>query len=151
MLTVSKKRLTIVCIMLIFLLAIIPTALGATSQKSSSSLNSISNLNSIYISRFETVNYDTANELSGNKEFVEITNGGTAAVNMKEWKIIDEGQYGYVFPSYILEAKSTVTFFTGKGKNTANKLFGGKRWYIWNNSVDIIYLYDVQGKLVSTI
>jgi len=145
MLTVSKKRLTIVCIMLIFLLAIIPTALGATSQKS------ISNLNSIYISRFHTVSIDTVNGLSGNEEFVEITNGGTAAVNMKGWKIIDEGQYGYVFPSYILEAKSTVTFFTGKGENTVNKFFGGKRWYIWNNSGDIIYLYDVQGKLVSTI
>jgi hypothetical protein len=33
MLTISKNRLTTVCIMLIFLLAIIPTALGATPSK----------------------------------------------------------------------------------------------------------------------
>jgi hypothetical protein len=31
---------------------------------------------------------------------------------------------------------STVTIYTGKGKNTATKLYWGMGWYVWNNEGD---------------
>jgi hypothetical protein len=140
MIMMLKNRLAIIFVMMFLILGTVPFALGAAPQKS---------YNLVSISEFNTVTYDSAHPLSGNKEYVIITNEGKTAVNMKGWKIIDKRKYKYVFPSYILRAKSTVTFFTGKGKNTANKFFGGKTLYILNKKGDIIYLYDAQGKMIS--
>ena len=76
--------------MMFLILGTVPFALGATPQKSS---------NSVSISEFNTVTYDSANPLSGNEEYVIITNKGKTSVNMKGWKIIDKHKYKYVFPS----------------------------------------------------
>jgi len=87
-----------------------------------------------------------------NQEYVQITNKGTTDVKMSGWKITDKGpEYTYPFPSsYTLKAKTTVTLYTGKGTNSAAKLFWGRGSYVWNNEGDTAYLYDAQGKLVST-
>ena len=71
---------------------------------------------------------------------------------MKGWKITDKGKkHTYYFPStFVLKAKKTVTIYTGKGKNTANKLYWGRSAYVWNNEGDTAYLYNAQGKLVSS-
>jgi len=43
-----------------------------------------------------------------------------------------------------------VTLYTGKGKNTATKLYWGRVAHVWNNEGDTAYLYNAQGKLVSS-
>jgi PKD repeat protein len=88
-----------------------------------------------------------------NQEYVQITNKGTTAVSMKGWKITDKGAiHTYKFASsYTLKAKTTVTLYTGKGTNTATKLFWGKGVYVWNNEGDTAYLYNAQGTLVSKL
>ncbi len=87
-----------------------------------------------------------------NQEYVQITNKGTTAVSMKGWKITDKGAiHTYPFlSSYTLKAKTTVTLYSGKGTNSATKLFWGRSSHVWNNEGDTAYLYDAQGKLVST-
>jgi hypothetical protein len=85
------------------------------------------------------------------QEYVEITNTGSSSINMKNWTIKDAGaRHTYLFPSYVLKAKSTVTLHSGSGTNTANTLYWNKYSFIWNNNGDIAYLYNSQGKLVSS-
>ncbi len=88
-----------------------------------------------------------------NQEYVQITNKGTTDAKMNGWKITDSGSiHTYNFlSSYTLKAKTTVTLYTGKGTNTATKLFWGKGVYVWNNEGDTAYLYNAQGTLVSKL
>jgi hypothetical protein len=87
-----------------------------------------------------------------NQEYVKITNKGTTAVNLKGWKIKDgTKKHTYSFPStYTLNAKATVTIYTGKGTNSATKLYWGSGAFVWNNEGDTAYLYNAQGTLVSS-
>ncbi|WP_292373733.1 PKD domain-containing protein [Methanosarcina sp. UBA411] len=88
-----------------------------------------------------------------NQEYVQITNKGITNVKMNGWKITDNGsKHTYYFPSsYTLNSKSTVTLYTGKGTNTATKLYWGRSSHVWNNEGDTAYLYDAQGTLVSKL
>lgn len=137
-----KNRLLIVCLALCLILATIPTSLGAACQKSTSTSNKV------YIS----VLYVGLPHQTVNQEYVKITNKETTAVNMKGWKLTDKGKkHTYYFPSsYILKAKTTASIYSGKGKNTATALYWGQGWYVWNNDGDTEYLYNAQGKLVSS-
>ena len=95
------------------------------------------------------------------QEYVTITNKGKTDVSMKGWKIKDEyAIHTYSFASsYKLKAKSSVTLKSGKGSNSAKVLYWNKYYFIWNNydpdhlddqHGDIAYLYNAQGKLVSS-
>ena len=103
--------------------------------------------NSVYISAL----YVGAPYQTENQEYVKITNKGTTSVNLKDWKITDEGvKHTYVFPSYTLNSNSIVTLCSGSGTNTANTLYWNKWSFIWNNDGDKAYLYNAQGRLVSS-
>jgi hypothetical protein len=130
----------VIVLAMCLVLGTIPSALGATTTQTSS--------NTVYISSL----YVGASHQTINQEYVKITNKGTKAVSMKNWKITDKGsKHKYYFPSsYTLKSKSTVTLYTGKGRNTASKLYWGMGWYVWNNNGDTAYLYNAQGKLVSS-
>lgn len=132
-----KNRVVIISLMLCVVLGTIPFAMGATPTSS----NKVS-ISALYVG---------APHQTVNQEYVKITNKGTTAVSMKGWKITDKGaKHTYKFSSsYTLKAKSTVTLYTGKGKNTATKLFWGRAAFVWNNEGDTAYLYNAQGKLVS--
>ena len=123
--------------MMCVVLGTVPFALGATTTSS----------NQVYVSSL----YVGAPHQTVNQEYVKITNKGTTAISMKGWRITDKGAiHTYKFSSsYTLKAKSTVTLYTGKGKNTATKLFWGRAAFVWNNEGDTAYLYNAQGKLVS--
>lgn len=135
----SKNRMLIIVLTMILVLGTVPFALGGTSQTTTSS--------SVYISSL----YVGAPHQTINQEYVKITNKGTTAVSMKGWKITDSGsKHTFYFPStYKLGAKSNVAIYTGKGTNTATKLYWGSSWYVWNNDGDTAYLYNSQNKLVS--
>lgn len=71
---------------------------------------------------------------------------------MKGWKIKDgTRKHTSSFPStFTLKSKATVTIYTGKGTNSATKLYWGSGAFVWNNEGDTAYLYNAQGTLVST-
>ena len=123
--------------MMCVLLGTIPFAMGATPTSS----NKVS-ISALYVG---------APHQTVNQEYVKITNKGTTAVSMKGWRITDKGAiHTYKFSSsYTLKAKTTVTLYTGRGTNTATKLFWQRSAFVWNNEGDTAYLYNAQGKLVS--
>jgi hypothetical protein len=53
--------------------------------------------------------------------------------------------------SYTLDAGSGVTVYTKKGTNSATELYWGSSGPFWNNDGDKAYLYDNNGKLISTL
>src|SRR5665647_3303231 len=129
MITMLKNRVVIISLMLCVVLGTIPFAMGATPTSS----NKVS-ISALYVG---------APHQTVNQEYVKITNKGTTAVSMKGWKITDKGaKHTYKFSSsYTLKAKSTVTLYTGRGTNTATKLFWGRSAFVWNNEGDTAYLY----------
>ena len=95
--------------------------------------------------------YVGASHQTPNQEYLKITNSGRDAVNLRGWKITDKIQkHTYVFPTYILKAKSTMTLKSGHGTNKATTLYWNKHLFIWNNNGDTAYLYNAQGKLISS-
>jgi hypothetical protein len=133
-----KKRIVVIFLAMCLVLGTLPSALGATSSSSS---------NSVYINTL----YVGAPHQTQNQEYVQITNKGTTSVNLKGWKIKDQdAKHTYAFPSYTLKSKSTVTLRSGTGKNSGSTLYWNKNIFIWNNEGDTAYLYNAQGKLVSS-
>lgn len=121
------------------ILGTVPFALGANDKTSGST-------SSVYISAL----YVGAPREQPNQEYVKITNSGKTSVNLKGWKIKDEGaRHTYTFSSYTLKSKASVTLRSGKGKNSGSTLYWNKYSFIWNNEGDTAYLYNAQGKLVS--
>jgi competence protein ComEC len=91
-------------------------------------------------------------ELSLTDEWVKVTNKGSSPVSLSGWKIEDEGRkHTYIFPSYTLDAGSTVTVYTKMGTNSATELYWGSSSLIWNNNGDTASIYDNSGQLVSTL
>jgi hypothetical protein len=139
-----KKRIVVIFLAMCLVLGTVPFALGATTTTTTN----------IYISAL----YVGASGQTPNQEYVKITNGGKASVNLNGWKIQDQdAKHTYKFSSYNLKSKSTVTLKSGKGKNSGSTLYWGKDIFIWNNhdpkhneNGDTAYLYNAQGKLVSS-
>lgn len=91
-------------------------------------------------------------DLSLKDEWVRITNKGSSSVSLAGWKVEDKGgKHIYTFPSYTLNSGSTVTLYTGKGKDTATELYWQLNDPVWNNNGDIAFLLDNSGKLVSEL
>lgn len=122
------------------ILGTVPFALGANDKISGST-------NLVYISALDV---GAPNE-KPYQEYVKITNKGAASVNLKGWKIKDKGaKHTYTFSSYTLKSKASVTLKSGSGKNSGSTLYWNKYSFIWNNEGDTAYLYNAQGKLVSS-
>ena len=139
-----KNRILVIFLATCLVLGTVPFALGATTPTTKVSISAL---------------YVGASGQKPNQEYVKVTNSGTTAVSMKGWKITDSGKkHTYTFPSsFTLKAKSTVTLKSGKGINTASTLYWQKNIFIWNNHDpknkeygDTAYLYNAQGKLVSS-
>ncbi len=91
-------------------------------------------------------------DLNLKDEWVKVTNKGSSPVSMTGWKIEDEGsKHTYTFPAYTLDSGSTVTLYTEKGTDSATELYWQLDDPIWNNDGDTAYLYDNNGKLISTL
>lgn len=113
----------------------------STTTKSTENITSSSTGSDVYVS-----------DLNLKDERVKISNKGSSPVSLNGWKVEDEGsKHTYTFPSYTLDSGSTVTVYTEKGTNTASELYWGSGSPIWNNDGDTAYLYDNNGKLVSTL
>lgn len=82
-----------------------------------------------------------------NQEWVCFSNyGGDADVT--GWRVRDEANHTYVFPSFTLPAGETVRLHTGSGPDGQTDLYWGSGRAIWNNSGDTVYLYNARGSLV---
>jgi len=85
-----------------------------------------------------------------NGEWVELTNQGNEAVNLRGYTLKDEGNKVYTFGDVILQAGEKVRLHTGAGQDGPGTLYWGSRAPIWNNYGDAAFLYDPQGRLVDS-
>ena len=90
-----------------------------------------------------------------NDEYVTFKNACSYSIEMSSWTIKDEtASHIYTIPSFIFQAGSTFTLFTGVGTNTNSALYWGRTSgnyaAVWNNNGDTLFLRDSNGNLVLT-
>jgi endonuclease YncB( thermonuclease family) len=84
-----------------------------------------------------------------NDEYVVFKNTGDAPLELSGWKVEDEADHTYHFPSdFTLDPGDTVTLYTGSGEDTDSELYWGSGSAIWNNGGDTIYVYDDDGETI---
>lgn len=88
-----------------------------------------------------------------NGEYVKFENTCPDSCNLTGWTVKDESSRDpYVFPTFSLKNKSTVTLYTGCGNNTGTKLYWCSSGHIcnavWNNDGDTLYLRNSNSELV---
>lgn len=137
---ISENRLVVMSLMMCFLLVMLPVVFSSPAKAAPPGLGSI---------------FITDLEIKGSVpqgEWVKVTNTGTTDVNMEGWKIVEEAnKYTYVFPFYILKAKSSVILYTGEGKNTESALYWGRSADAWTDGGDAATLYCYCGARASTM
>ena len=86
------------------------------------------------------------------EEYVMIKNSGSSSVDLTGWEVKDEeNKHTYNFPSFQLEAGSTVTLYTGEGSDSETELYWGSGSPFWNNDGDTAFLYDSGGNLIDSL
>lgn len=97
--------------------------------------------------RFDALGTDRSYNVNG--EWVKVKNTGTTSKAMTGWSLTDQdGHVNYVLPTFTLGAGKTVTIYSGKGSNSATRLYMGYTTHVWNNSGDCAYLKDQNGNLI---
>ncbi|MBI5872089.1 thermonuclease family protein [archaeon] len=70
-------------------------------------------------------------------------------INLNGWSVKDEATHIYTFKNFILSKDATFTLYSGSGSDTNDKLYwNSKKYAIWNNDGDTLYLRDNNGNLV---
>lgn len=83
------------------------------------------------------------------EEYICLVNRGDAPVELKGWKVHDEGRNSeYTFRALTLAPGATVKLRTGKGENGPADVYWGKGQAVWNNGGDTVYLYDAAGAMI---
>ena len=86
-------------------------------------------------------------------EYIVFANKSSSSVSMRGWKVISapsSDNQRYVFPRFTLGAGKSVTLFTGRGSNTASKLYWNAGSARWNNDGDKAVLKNAGGTVVDT-
>lgn len=84
-------------------------------------------------------------------EFVRISNGSAAAVDLTGWSMRDfASRHAYTFPAFTLAPGAEVQLWTKAGADDAANLYWGQRAAVWNNEGDTAILADAQGAEVAT-
>ncbi len=115
--------------------AVIPTPLPPTSAPAS-----VPNIQITFI-----LSDGTVPGVEGD-EFVQITNQGSTAVNLQEWRLNagDPGQDFY-FPNFLLNPGLSCRIYTNENHPEYCGFSFGRGQEIWKNSGDCGYLYDDEG------
>ncbi len=118
--------------------AVIPTPLPPTSAPAS-----VPNIQITFI-----LSDGTVPGVEGD-EFVQITNQGSTAVNLQEWRLNagDPGQDFY-FPNFLLDPGLSCRIYTNENHPEYCGFSFGRGQEIWKNSGDCGYLYDNEGAQV---
>jgi len=82
------------------------------------------------------------------REYVDIQNNDTVAVTMTGWKLSDEGDTTFTFPTFTLQRGAMVRVWVITGTNDATNLYWGRTATVWNNDKDAATLKDTAGAVV---
>lgn len=120
-----------------------------SDEKAGSGVKSVSGVQvciSIVEFNYDAIGNDNENM---NGEYVTFQNNCNDAVKMDGWIVKDEATNVYTFKGFSLGGNSKVTLYTGSGNDAADKVYWDKKRYaVWNNDGDTLFLRDDKGNLV---
>ncbi len=86
-----------------------------------------------------------------NGEWIELTNQGSEAVQMRGYTLKDEANHIYTFGDFTIFPGATFRLYSGQGQDSPTELYWGfSGESVWNNDSDAAFLRDAQGALVDT-
>ncbi|MFD3492575.1 lamin tail domain-containing protein [Streptomyces sp. NPDC058690] len=100
--------------------------------------------------QYDSPGRDDWSNQSLNREWVEVTNTGRRAVNLRGWSLTDRSGNLYRFDDLRLAGRATVRVHTGRGNDTRRDVYQDSRDYIWSNYADKATLRDDCGRTVDT-
>jgi hypothetical protein len=104
----------------------------------------------IYRIYYNSPGTDTGSNTSLNAEWVQLHNRCSTSRSLTSWRVNDLAGHTYTFGSYTLAGGGYVKIRTGTGTDTATSRYQGRSWYVWNNDMDIAYLYSTTGVKIDT-
>lgn len=87
-------------------------------------------------------------EFNHNSQTIVLYNNCDIQCDLTDWTIKDEGRKKFAFPSFILDAYSSVEIIVGEGVDINNELYWTGEDYVWTRTGDSLFLRDADGKLV---
>lgn len=75
-------------------------------------------------------------------ESISIKNMGSSAVDMENWRVVNDSSEKYDLPKFSLNGNSTVKIWTKTGTNDSNNLYMNLTVQFWNDVSDCAYLRD---------
>ncbi|WP_406360387.1 lamin tail domain-containing protein [Streptomyces sp. NBC_01544] len=100
--------------------------------------------------QYDSPGRDDWSNQSLNREWVEVTNTGRRAVNLRGWSLTDRSGNLYRFDDLRLAGRATIRVHTGRGYDTRRDVYQDSRDYIWSNYADKATLRDDRGRTVDT-
>ncbi|WP_406291724.1 lamin tail domain-containing protein [Streptomyces sp. NBC_00624] len=100
--------------------------------------------------QYDSPGRDDWSNRSLNREWVEVTNTGRRAVDLRGWTLWDREGNLYRFGDLRLASRATVRVHTGRGNDTRRDVYQDSRDYIWSNYADKATLRDDHGRTVDT-
>ncbi|MET7564743.1 lamin tail domain-containing protein [Streptomyces sp. NPDC005479] len=100
--------------------------------------------------QYDSPGRDDWSNQSLNREWVEVTNTGRRAVNLRGWSLTDRSGNLYRFDDLRLAGRATVRVHTGRGYDARRDVYQDSRDYIWSNYADKATLRDDRGRTVDT-
>ena len=85
-----------------------------------------------------------------NEEYVCLENWGDTPADLTGWHIRDEGNHVYTFPAISLAARARLALHSGAGVDTPTDLYWGRDKAVWNDTGDVVYLYDAAWNPIDT-
>jgi len=95
--------------------------------------------------------YDAAGDdcINLNGEHITLRNRCEYDCDLTGWTVGNRNNKLYTFQEFVLGSKEKVTLYTGKGKDTEDKLYWNSRGWacneIWKNDADTVFIKDSEG------
>ncbi|MFF2183522.1 lamin tail domain-containing protein [Streptomyces sp. NPDC058155] len=97
--------------------------------------------------QYDSPGRDNGSNRSLNAEWVDVTNTGRQAVNLRGWTLSDSDGNRYTF-DLRLPGRSTVRVHTGTGRDTRSDVYQDSRRYIWSNVSDTATLRNDRDRAI---
>ena len=75
-------------------------------------------------------------------ESISIKNLGSSAVDMENWRVVNDRSEKFDIPKFSLSGSSTVQIWTKSGTNDSKNLYMDRTVEFWNDNMDCAYLRD---------
>ncbi|WP_202637906.1 lamin tail domain-containing protein [Bailinhaonella thermotolerans] len=103
--------------------------------------------------QFTRIQYDSPGKDSSKNtagEYVTVKNVSKKPVTLTNWTLRDETGFTYKFGKITLKPGKSLVVSSGVGRNSATKVYWGRKQHVWNNDGDTATLRTNKGKTADT-